>query len=80
MTTLKITIDSRKNAQLLTKLLKSMAFVKKVEEDTTPIPQKTDQFSMLKKIFDSIAPNSIFRSIDSPEDWQKNIRDEWENR
>jgi hypothetical protein len=67
MTTLKITIDSRKNAQLLTKLLKSMAFVKKVEEDT-PIRQKTDQFSMLKKIFDSIDPNSIFRSIDSPAD------------
>jgi hypothetical protein len=67
MTTLKITIDSRKNAQLLTKLLKSMAFVTKVEEDT-PIRQKTDQFSMLKKIFDSIDPNSIFRSIDSPAD------------
>lgn len=79
MTTLKITIDSRKNAQLLTKLLKSMAFVKKVEEDT-PIPQETNQFSKLKNILNSIEPNSIFRSINNPENWQKKIRDEWETR
>lgn len=79
MTTIKVTVDSRKNARLLTRILKSMAFVKRIEEDT-PIPQKSDQFSMLRDIISSIEPDSMFRSIDNPEDWQKNIRNEWETR
>jgi len=37
MTTLKVTVNNRKNAQLLTKLLKLMTFVKKNEADL-PIP------------------------------------------
>jgi len=53
-----------------------MAFVKRIEDDT-PMPQKTDQFTKLKEIIDSIEPGSIFRSIEKPIDWQKNIRDEW---
>ena len=42
MTTLRITVDNRKNAQLLTKMLKSIVFVKEVEEDLNDTPQ-TDQ-------------------------------------
>jgi hypothetical protein len=79
MTTLKITVDNRKNARLLTKLLKSMAFVKNIEEDI-PISHSTDQFIALQKIFHSIEPDSVFCNIDNPVDWQKNIRDEWETR
>jgi hypothetical protein len=44
MNTLRITVDNRKNAELLTKLLKSMTFVKKVEEDIL-VPQEKDQFA-----------------------------------
>jgi len=79
MTTLRITVNNRKNAQLLTKLLKSMVFVEKVEEDL-PITLGTDQFVMLKSIFDTIKPNSIFNNIPNPVEWQKKIRDEWETR
>lgn len=79
MTTIKVTVDSRKNARLLTKILKSMAFVKRIEEDT-PIPQKSDQFSMLRDIINSIEPDSMFKSVNNPEDWQKDIRNEWETR
>jgi hypothetical protein len=77
MTTLKITIDNRKHAQLLTKLLRSMAFVKKVEEDI-PVPQVPDQFVIIKNILNAIEPNSLFSNINNPIEWQKNIRDEWE--
>jgi len=77
MTTLRITVDNRKNAQLLTKLLKSMVFVKKVEEDLA-VPNGTDQFEMLKSIFNTIEPNSLFRNINNPVEWQNKIRDEWE--
>jgi len=79
MTTLKITVNNRKNAQLLTKLLKSMAFVKKVEEDM-PIPQKANQLVSLKNFLNSIEPQSVFRTINNPVEWQKNRRDEWEAR
>ena len=79
MTTLKITIDNRKHAQLLTKLLKSMAFVKNIEEDL-PVTQVTDQFVMLKNFFNTIEPNSLFSNISNPIEWQKNIRNEWETR
>ena len=77
MTTLKITIDNKRQAQLLTKLLKSMAFVKKVEEDI-PVTQVKDQYVILKSIFNTIEPNTLFNNIDNPVDWQKEIRDEWE--
>ena len=79
MTTLKITVDNRKHAILLTKLLKSMAFVKKVEEDL-PVTKMTDQYVILKNVFNSIEPNSLFSKISDPVEWQKNIRDEWETR
>jgi hypothetical protein len=79
MTTLKITVNNRKNARLLTKLLKSMAFVNKVEEDL-PIPQKTNQFVSLKNFLHTIEPESVFRTINNPVEWQKNTRDEWEAR
>ena len=77
MTTLKVTIDNRKHAQLLTKLLKSMAFVKNIEEDL-PATQVTNQFVMLKNFFNTIEPNSLFSNISNPIEWQKNIRNEWE--
>lgn len=79
MTTIKVTVDSRKNARLLTRILKSMAFVKRIEEDPL-MPQQSDQFSRLKDMMDSIKPESVFRSINNPEDWQKSIRNEWETR
>ena len=79
MTTLKITVNNKKNAQLLTKLLKAMTFVKKVEEDM-PIPQKANQFVSLKNFLNTIESKSVFRTINNPVEWQKNMRDEWEAR
>ncbi len=76
MTTLIIKVDNKKNANLLSKLLKSMAFVKNVEEDFTD-QQITDQYGTLKKIFKSIKPGSIYKNIDNPIEWQKQIRNEW---
>ena len=76
MTTLKITVNNRSNAQLLTKLLKSMTFVKKIEEE---IPNnQTNQYIQLNKILNSIEPGNMFPAIDDPIEYQKNIRNEWE--
>lgn len=79
MTTLIITVDNKKNAQLLTKMLRSMDFVKNIEEDSIP-SQQSDQFAMLKDTLNTINPNSVFNSISDPIVWQNKIRDEWETR
>jgi hypothetical protein len=79
MTTLRITVDNRKNAQLLTKMLKSIVFVKDVEEDIT-VNKSADQYKMLSQVLKTIKPNSVLNSIDNPVIWQKEIRDEWETR
>ena len=79
MTTLIVTVDNKKNAQLLTKMLKSMVFVKNIEED--PIAGKQeDQFALLNGVLKTINPNRLFNSINDPVEWQKKIRDEWETR
>ena len=79
MTTLKITVNNRKNARLLTKLLKSMAFVNKVEEDFSISPN-SDQFVSVKHLLSTIEPETMFRAINNPVEWQKELRDEWEAR
>ena len=74
MTTLKITVDGKKNALLLKKLLKSISFIKNIEEEKTV--EKT-QFLILKNIFKDVKPNTIFSEIKDPEKWQNQLRDEW---
>ncbi len=75
MTTLKITVDNKKNARLLTRLLKNMSFVKKVEEENLLVK---NQYAALKHILSSIEPNHLFSKINNPVVWQNEIRDEWE--
>ena len=75
MTTLKITVDSKKNALLLKKMLRSMNFIKNIEEEKTV---KKSQFLILKDIFKDVKPNTIFREINDPVKWQNQLRDEWE--
>jgi DNA-binding transcriptional regulator WhiA len=70
MTTLKITVDNRKNAHLLSKLLKSMSFVKRVEEDI-PVSEDTN-FQEHKKYLEAelkeiIEGNATFYSVNDVE-------------
>lgn len=77
MTTLKITIDNKKNAQLLKRLLNTMSFVINVEE-VQSVSLVSNQFIILKKFFNAIEPDSLFTKINNPTEWQKNIRNEWD--
>lgn len=56
-----------------------MAFVNKVEEDL-PISKDANQFMSLKHFLNTIEPGTVFRKINNPVDWQKELRDEWEAR
>jgi DNA-binding transcriptional regulator WhiA len=74
MTTLKVTIDSKKNAKLLTKVLQNMKFVKKIEEEDNVVVK---QYESLNELFDGIGQGDIFNEINEPVEWQKKIRNEW---
>lgn len=56
-----------------------MAFVNKVEEDL-PVSRNANQFMSLKHFLNTIEPESVFRTINNPVEWQKKLRDEWEAR
>ena len=79
MTTLKITIDSDKNALLLRQMLESVKFVKKIEDDKSTGTKKpvTNQFKSIKAILDTVNENMLFKNL-NPVEWQKKLRDEWE--
>ena len=51
-----------------------MTFIKSIEEEKTV--EKT-QFLILKEIFKDVKPNTIFRKIKDPVEWQNQLRDEW---
>jgi len=74
MTTIRITVDNKKNARLLTRILRNMNFVKRIEEDNNVVH---NQFVVLKKIFGNLEPNKLFQEISDPVKWQREIRDEW---
>jgi hypothetical protein len=74
MTTLKITVDNKKNARLLTRVLKNMSFIKNIEEEINVVP---NQYAILKNMFNTIESNNIFQEITDPVKWQREIRDEW---
>jgi len=76
MPTIKITVDNKRNAKLLTRILQNMKFVKKVEEEYRVA---SNQYANLKHIFSNIDLN-VFHDIPDPIKWQKEIRDEWETR
>ena len=71
MTTLKITVDNKKNARLLKQILQNMKFVKKVEEENKT---SDDQYQTLNKLFDNIKHGKVFNEIKDPVKWQKDIR------
>ncbi|WP_299576293.1 hypothetical protein [uncultured Sunxiuqinia sp.] len=79
MTTLRIKVDTKKNARLLKKLLQNIPFVKQIEDDLQP-KQASSQYDQLKSILNTIQPGNLFNQVDNPVDWQKKSRDEWEAR
>ncbi len=74
MTTLRITVDNQKNARLLSKILRNMNFVKKIEQEQTI---GKNQYAALKQLFNNLEKGELFSSIQNPIDWQRELRNEW---
>ncbi|HKL32786.1 MAG TPA: hypothetical protein VJ919_09640 [Tangfeifania sp.] len=79
MTILKVTVDNKKNARLLQRMLQSMRFVTKIESEL-PLVEDKSQFEQLQETLDSVKTDASFPEIKDPVKWQNNLRNEWETR
>jgi hypothetical protein len=81
MTTLKITVEDEK-ADQLKELLLGIAFVKNVgaEEPVLETSSKRPEssYERLKEILESAKGKDLFKDIEDPSEWQRQIRKEWE--
>lgn len=80
MTTLRITVDDE-NAGMLKKLLKEVSFVKSVEEEKViekGTSSKETSLERIKKILDEAIGKNLFKDIEDPVEWQRELRKEWD--
>ena len=80
MTTFKVVVEDEQ-AGLLKKLLEQVSFVKSIEEDGIVInePQKTEStYERVKKLLDEAKGKNLFKDIEDPSEWQRELRKEWD--
>ncbi len=78
MNTIKVSVKSAKDANLLIRLLKSLSFVSQVEQiKDEHTNRQTDQYHQLQRMIEKIKDQQLFKELDDPVKWQKEQRDEW---
>jgi hypothetical protein len=81
MTILKITVEDEQVA-LLRELLKQVSFVKNIEEDhssnTINSSNAEPSYNKVKKLLDEARGKNLFKNIDDPSEWQRELRKEWD--
>ena len=79
MTTIKISVPNKHDANWLYQMLKKIPFIESVEKAELLTDEKMPgQYEKIKNLMNSIAGSSLFKEIDNPETWQKDLRNEWE--
>jgi len=76
MTILKVMVDDEQ-AEELKKLLHDISFVKSVEEEQIEVMAPDTKYVKIKRILDAAKDKELFKDIQDPVEWQKNIRKEW---
>jgi hypothetical protein len=80
MTVLKITVEDEQ-ADLLRKLLQGVSFVKSIEEESVfglELPKGESAIDRIKKILDEAKDKNLFKDIEDPVEWQRQLRKEWD--
>lgn len=76
MTTIKVSVKNKRDANLLIRLLRKVSFVEQIEEIEKFEPT-SNQVADLKSYLDKNSSTSFFSDIADPISWQRNLRDEW---
>lgn len=80
MTTITIQIDNDQNAELLEKMLRELSFVDDIEvvrNNTDLLEEPTGSYQKIKKAIDKIDGSKMFKDLEDPSKWQRDLRDEW---
>ncbi len=81
MTILKITVEDEQ-ADILRKLLQEVSFVKNIEEehpgDRNTGTNAASSYQQIKKLLDNAEGKNLFKDIDDPSQWQRELRKEWD--
>jgi hypothetical protein len=80
MTTLKIIVDDDR-AGMLKNLLQEVSFVKSVEEapeDKNGSLEDETAVERIKKILNEARGKNLFKDIEDPSEWQRELRREWD--
>ena len=76
MTILKVMVDDEQ-ADELKRLLHDISFVKSVEEELVNADAST--YNKIKELLDSAKVKELFKYINDPVEWQREIRKEWDS-
>jgi len=77
MTTLKVSISNKRDAELLVNLLNKMSFVKEIKKIEEPDGYR-NQVDKLQSIIEANSDLNPFSNIEDPAAWEKQMRAEWE--
>ena len=79
MTTIKISVKSKRDAILLYKMLQKISFVDKIEKsESLGKHEPKNQFLLLRKVLKEKGNPDLFNKLGDPVQWQRKLRDEWE--
>lgn len=79
MTTIKISVKNKRDANMLYRMLKRIPFIDNVEkEDSLSRETHTGQFEKIKNVMTAMAGADLFENISNPVTWQQSLRNEWE--
>jgi len=79
MTTIKISVKNKRDANMLYRMLKRIPFIDTIEkEDSLSRETHTGQFDKIKKLMITGAGADLFKNITNPVTWQQELRNEWE--
>lgn len=79
MTTIKISVKNKRDANMLYRMLKRIPFIDNVEKEDSPSREtQTGQFEKIRKIITADAGANLFKNITNPATWQQELRNEWE--
>jgi len=79
MTTIKISIRNRRDANMLYRMLKRIPFIDRVEkEDLQSKDKDSGQVDKIKNLLTVMAGSDLFKNITNPITWQQDLRNEWE--
>jgi hypothetical protein len=80
MVTLRVTVEDEQ-AEELKKLLGEVTFVKSIEEEhltNNQVQEPEAPYERIKKILESAKGKNLFKDIEDPSEWHRQIRKEWD--